>query len=440
MTMTSGDFLQSFLALHPKRIDLSLSRMHRLLARLDHPESRLPPVIHVAGTNGKGSTIAFMRAILEASGQAVHVYTSPHLVRFHERIRLGRARGGVLVSEELLVDAFERCERANGGEPITVFELTTAAALLLFSEHPANVLLLEVGLGGRLDATNVIRAPLAAVITSVSRDHTEYLGEAVEQIAAEKAGIFKRGRPAIISFQTQEASAILQQKAKEVGVSSLMLAGRDFHIHETADSLAYEDVRGALSLPWPSLVGSHQMSNVATAIATLRATFGEQVSDEAFRLGVTGAQWPARLQRLAGNVAELAPDNADLWLDGSHNEDGGRVTSAALWNMHSADPRPLALVVGMLTTKNMLSFLSSFGSLSPHLIAVPITIQENARDPRAIAESACRLGFKASVAKNIADAMLQLRSMAWSRPPRVLITGSLFLAGEVLKLDGTLPS
>lgn len=439
MSTTSGDFLQSFLKLHPKSIDLSLTRMHRLLNVIGNPERRLPPVVHVAGTNGKGSTIAFMRAILEASGQAVHVYTSPHLVRFHERIRLGRRGGGILVSEELLVDAFDRCERANAGEPVTMFELTTAAALLLFSEHPADILLLEVGLGGRLDATNVVDQPLAAVITPVSFDHVEYLGSTIERIAAEKAGILKAGRPAILSTQSDSARLVLEKAAVEAGVSSLVVEGRDYRMREAGSALLYEDGSGSLTLPFPRLLGKHQIINAATAIVTLRTTLEMQVSAEAVCAGLSSAQWPARLQLLKGRVADLAP-SAEIWLDGGHNDDGGRVVADEMAAMTAAAPRPLGLVVGMLSSKDLSAFLRHFRPLASRLIAVDINQQDTARAPPDIAGEASTLGFQAETATDVGDAIRRLCGpCSEARPPRILLAGSLYLAGEVLKLDGTMP-
>ena len=252
--MDSSDALIArFLALHPRVIDLSLARIERLLADLGHPERRLPPLIHVAGTNGKGSTIAFMRAILESAGHAVHVYTSPHLVRFHERIRVGRIGGGRFVDEDRLVQALRRCEAVNGARPITMFEITTAAALLIFAEEPADVLLLEVGLGGRLDATNVVDAPAAAVVTAIGRDHADYLGDTVGAVAAEKAGIFKPGCPAVIAPQEHaDADAVLRERAAAVGARPILVGGQDFSAHEERGRLVYQDEGGLLDLLPPA--------------------------------------------------------------------------------------------------------------------------------------------------------------------------------------------
>lgn len=285
-------------ALHPKRIDLSLDRVQRLLAALGHPEKKLPPVIHVAGTNGKGSTIAFLRAILEAAGLRVHTYTSPHLVRFNERFRLGEVGEGKLVSDAELTAALEECERANGGEPITVFEITTAAGILLFSRHLADVLLLEVGLGGRLDATNVIDAPLVSIITPISIDHTDFLGDTLEKIAAEKAGIFKHNVPAIIAAQNRDVLTVLERQAARLNAPK-KIAGEDWTATEERGRLVYQDDNGLLDLPAPKLYGRHQFENAGLAIAALRALPQFKISPAAFEAGMVKAEWPARLQRLS---------------------------------------------------------------------------------------------------------------------------------------------
>jgi dihydrofolate synthase/folylpolyglutamate synthase len=304
---SSDALMARFLALHPKKIDLSLGRTERLLAALGDPHKKLPPTIHVAGTNGKGSTVAFMRAMLEADGKRVHVYTSPHLVRFHERIRLA----GTLVSEDQLADALERCERANAGEPITVFEITTAAAFLLFSETPADALLLEVGLGGRFDSTNVIEKPLASVITPVSMDHMDFLGDTLSKIAFEKAGILKAGVPAIIAPQENEALSVIERQAARMR-APLCIAGRDYHIGEEGGRLVYDDARGLLDLPLPRLQGRHQHDNAAAAIAALRTAFPD-VGTGAIEGGLREAHWPARM--LAGIIRPAAPPSRPPWLN-----------------------------------------------------------------------------------------------------------------------------
>src|SRR4051812_1243069 len=441
--MESSDALIArFLALHPKTIDLSLGRIERLLASLGHPERRLPPVIHVAGTNGKGSTIAFMRAILESAGQSVHVYTSPHLVRFHERIRLGAVGGGRFVDEERLVEALRRCEAANGAEPITMFEITTAAALLIFAETPANVLLLEVGLGGRLDATNVIEAPAAAVITAIGHDHADYLGDTLAAVATEKAGILKPGCPAIIAPQDYvEADAALRERAEAAGASPIVIGGQDFGVHEERGRLVYQDEQGLLDLPRPRLAGRHQIGNAGTAIAALRAAGFGDLETQAFEAGLTRVEWPARLQHLTrGRLRALAPQGSDLWLDGGHNPDGGRALSAAMADLEERNAAPLVLIVGMLGTKDADGFLRHFVGLAREVIAVPITGQIAARPASEVAALAERLGLTSGTRPGVEAALASLNDYVWDRPPRILICGSLYLAGEVLAANGTLPS
>src|SRR5215467_4939647 len=340
------------LSLHPKRIDLSLDRMWRLLAALGHPEQQLPPVIHVAGTNGKGSTVAFMRAILEAAGLRVHVYTSPHLVRFNERFRLGQAGGGALVTDEVLAAALSECEAANGAEPITAFEIETAAAFLLFARHPADVLLLEVGLGGRLDATNVVERPLVTVITPVSLDHAEFLGDSVALVAAEKAGIIKRGVPLIVATQAREALRVIERQAARLQAPT-KIAGENWTATEERGRLVYQDEAGLLDLPPPKLYGRHQFENAGAAIAALRTIGQFAIPTGAYDAGMTKVDWPARLHRLGqGRLVELVPVGSELWLDGGHNPDGGRAIAAALADLEERVSRPLVLIVGMLATKD----------------------------------------------------------------------------------------
>ncbi|WP_430913963.1 bifunctional folylpolyglutamate synthase/dihydrofolate synthase [Methylobacterium sp. sgz302541] len=441
--MDSSDALMArFLALHPRTIDLSLGRIERLLARLNHPEHRLPPVIHVAGTNGKGSTIAFMRAILEAGGLAAHVYTSPHLVRFHERIRLGRIGGGVFVPEDRLADAFARCEAANAGQPITVFEITTAAALLLFSEHAADVLLLEVGLGGRVDATNVIDTPAAAVVTPIGRDHAEYLGDTVAAVAGEKAGIFKRGCPAVIAAQDYaEADEVLVRHAESVGAVPVMVGNQDFSVHEENGRLVFQDELDLFDLPRPRLAGRHQYVNAGTAIAALRAAGFGDIGTAALETGLNKVDWPGRLQRLGrGRLAELVPEGSELWLDGGHNVDGGRILAAAIADLGDRSDVPLVLVTGLLGTKDAEGFLRNFVGLARALIAVPIAGQMAARPAEEVARIATEAGLNARTAPSIETALAAVADIAFERPPRILICGSLYLAGAVLAANGTPPT
>lgn len=437
-TATSDAILTRFLDLHPRKIDLSLGRLQALLAKLDHPEQKLPPVIHVAGTNGKGSTVAFMRAMLEAAGQSVHVYTSPHLVNFHERIRLGVSGSGKLVDEERLIAALEACERANDGAAITVFEMITATALLLFAQHPADVLLLEVGLGGRYDATNVIDKPAVSVITPVSIDHVEFLGSAIEGIAAEKAGILKRGAPGVISWQDAVVRDVIEREAAKVG-APLIIAGQDFNCYEERGRLVYEDTIGLIDLPLPRLPGHHQLENAATAIAALRQ-FLPNLPVQSLEAGVRTANWPARLQRLRqGPLADLLPQGAELWLDGGHNAAGGRVLAEAMADFEEQAPKPLILVCGTLTTKDTAGFLANFRDLAREVIAVPIGGEHQARTAAEVAEAAQSVGLAATTAADFQAALRAVAGRSWPVAPRVLIAGSLYLAGEVLKANGTLP-
>jgi dihydrofolate synthase/folylpolyglutamate synthase len=439
--MSSSDLLmERFLALHPKLIDLSLGRLTRLLEALGNPNHRLPPVIHVAGTNGKGSTVAFMRSILEAAGKSVHVYTSPHLVRFHERIRLGAQGGGKLVSEPVLVNAFERCEAANAGQAITVFEMTTAAAFLLFAEHPADVLLLEVGLGGEFDATNVIDTALATVITPISMDHSEYLGDTLTKIASAKAGIFKRNIPAILAQQEHpEAEAELERRAARAG-ARLIASGQHFNAHEEAGHLIFQDEDGLLDLPLPRLPGRHQQANAGTAIAALRAAGFRDLPISAYEQGIATASWPARLQRLAhGSLTQYVPAGGELWLDGGHNPDGGKVLAAAMREFNQHNPRPLVMIVGMLGTKDSAAFLHAFSGLAEEVIAVPIPSQKAARPSEEVAALAQASGLQAHQSESFESALREIAARNRPIPPRILMTGSLYLAGEILAANGTPP-
>ncbi len=427
-------------ALHPKRIDLSLDRIERLLAALGHPERKLPPVIHVAGTNGKGSTVAFMRAILEAAGKRVHVYSSPHLVRFNERYRLGQAGAGALVSDAELSATLEECERADAGAPITVFEITTAVGMMLFARHPADVLLLEVGLGGRLDATNVIDHPLATVITRIAIDHTDFLGDTIEKIANEKAGILKRDTPAIIAAQARDALAVIERQAARLNVP-LKIAGEDWTATEERGRLVYQDEAGLLDLPAPKLYGRHQFENAGLAIAALRAIKPLKIAPPAYEGGMVRADWPARLQRLTqGRLVELAPSGSELWLDGGHNPDGGRAIAAALADLEERVSRPLVLIVGMLASKDCAGFLSNFTGLARRMIAVPVPGAEKGLTAEAVADVARAIGLPATSRDNHDEALDAARKLDLEPPPRILITGSLYLAGEVLRENGTLPA
>ena len=405
--------------LHPRLIDLSLDRLQTLLGRLDHPERRLPPVLHVAGTNGKGSTCAFLRAAAEAAGQRVHVFTSPHLVAFNERIRLA----GSLVDDDALACVLEAIEQVNDGAAITVFEMIAAAAFVLFARVPADLCVLEVGLGGRYDATNVIGTPAAAAITSISMDHREFLGDTLTQIAGEKAGIIKPGAPAVTGRQTAEAFSVLAAQADRAG-TRLLARDRDWSIAAHPGGLRFRDGFGTLDLPPPSLPGEHQHDNAGIAVAALRAArFGWP--DAALRHGVAAAQWPARLQRLYGALAAKLPDT-ELWLDGGHNAGAGEAlaTHLAGW-----DDGPTDLVIGMKQTKDPAGFLSPLLRHARTIYAVAEPRQHLALSPDAIVAAS---GGFARPGPTVASA---LRQIAEDPPARVLICGSLYLAGEVLRAD-----
>jgi dihydrofolate synthase/folylpolyglutamate synthase len=435
-----GELIARLSGLHPDRIDLDLERVHRLLERLDHPERRLPPVIHVAGTNGKGSTIAYLRAILEAARLRVHVLTSPYLVRLNECFRLGSTGGGALVGDAELYAALAQCERANAGAPITIFEIETAAAFCLFAQHPADAVLLEVGLGGRLDATNVIDAPLATVIAPVSMDHTEFLGDTLTAIAREKAAIIKRDVPVICAEQQPEAMAAIEQQAKRLH-APLYSAGQEWHVSVERGRLVYQDDRGLMDLAAPKLFGRHQFDNAGLAIATLRAQSLFKIDAAAFEAGIVNAEWPARMQRLAsGALVDQAPPGSEVWLDGGHNAEGGRVAAAAVGDLEERVSRPLVVIVGMMANKDAGAFLANFAGLTRHIMAVQIPGREGAMPPDRLADAARQTGMRVETASSVEAALGALKRLAYEVPPRILITGSLYLAGHVLGLNGTPPS
>lgn len=422
-TPASDIILERLMSLHPKIIDLSLDRMQRLLAQFGHPEDQLPPVIHVAGTNGKGSTQAMIRAGMEAEGKRVHAYTSPHLARFHERIRVA----GEFISEPALAALLEECERMNAGVPITFFEITTTAAFLAFARTPADALLLEVGLGGRFDATNVIAKPALTIITPVSLDHQQYLGDTVALIAGEKAGILKRGIPCVVGPQTPEGLAVIEARAAHLGCP-LLVHGQHWHAQEEHGRLIFQDETGLLDLPRPNLPGPHQIDNAGAAIMALRHLgYGEAACEAA----VTKAYWPARMQRLRkGPLAESAP-GVELWLDGGHNPAGGEAVAATLATMPM---RPTYLICGMLNTKDIGGYLRPLAAHARRLHAVSIP-GEHATLAAEETEAAARAeGIDARTAASVAAALAAIA--AEDPAARVLICGSLYLAGSVLKENG----
>ncbi|MGR3711551.1 MAG: bifunctional folylpolyglutamate synthase/dihydrofolate synthase [Shimia sp.] len=417
---TSDAILARMLALHPKIIDLTLDRMWRLLGALDHPETKLPPVIHLAGTNGKGSTQAMIRAGLEGAGTTVHAYTSPHLARFHERIRLA----GTLIDEAHLTEVLDECWEANNRENITYFEITTCAALLAFARSPADYTLLEVGLGGRLDATNVIDAPKLSVITPISKDHEQFLGDTVAKIAAEKAGIIKRGVPVIVGPQPDDAMDVIEATAAKLG-APVIAHGQHWHVWEERGRLVFQDETGLLDLPLPALPGAHQIQNAGAAIAALRYLGADDVACEAAMRDVF---WPARMQRLtSASLAELAPE-AELWLDGGHNAAAGQALGAHLGGLTT---RPTYLICGMLNTKDVGGYMAPLAAKADGLFAVSIPGEAATLSAAETAKAARDVGLEASEATSVEAALAEIAGR--SPLARVLICGSLYLAGHVLR-------
>ena len=423
MSTGSDVILNRMMTLHPKVIDLTLDRVHRLLAALDHPERRIPPVIHIAGTNGKGSTQAMIRAGLEQAGLKVHAYTSPHLARFHERIRIA----GDLISEPQLAALLDECVTANGSDPITFFEITTCAAFLAFSRTPADWTLLEVGLGGRLDATNVIETPRLTIITPVSLDHQQYLGDTVTAIAGEKAGILKRLVPCVVGPQSEDGLAAIEARAARLG-APLLVYGQHWHVAEDRGRMIYQDDTGLLDLPLPNLPGPHQIQNAGAALAALRHLGFDA---EACEAAVTQAVWPARMQRLRQGPLVDAALQAELWLDGGHNPAGGEALAATLARMPK---RPTHLICGMLNTKDIGGYLRPLARHADSLTAVSIPGEMNTLPAEETQAAAFAAGLAATTADSVLDAV---RRISASDPQaRILICGSLYLAGQVLRENG----
>jgi dihydrofolate synthase / folylpolyglutamate synthase len=422
----SDAILMRLLELHPKIIDLSLDRMWRILERLGNPQKKLPPVIHIAGTNGKGSTLAITRAIMEAAGLKVHCYTSPHLVKFHERIRVA----GELISEQDLSTLLEECEAANGSEQITFFEITTAAAFLAFSRTPADYLILEVGLGGRLDATNVIPYPAVSVITSIGLDHQQYLGDTIEEIAREKAGILKRRVIGVVGAQSVEVRDEIERVAGRVGVP-LKISNQDWQSYTQYGRLVFQDEDGLLDLPLPALQGPHQIDNAGNSIAAIRALNDARISDAAIEAGLLNVTWPARMQRLTnGHLNELLPMDAELWLDGGHNGPAGVVLAQTLKDLNAKNPKPLIIIWGMLNTKHPGAFIANFKGISERVITIAIPGEINTISADDLALAAKQNGIASSAAPSLEKALEQAAQL--HPAPRIVICGSLYLAGHVL--------
>ncbi|MDZ4087499.1 MAG: folylpolyglutamate synthase/dihydrofolate synthase family protein [Tabrizicola sp.] len=423
MTQGSDVILERMMTLHPKVIDLTLARVDRLLAALGNPERSIPPVVHIAGTNGKGSTQAMIRAGLEAGGDRVHAYTSPHLARFHERIRLA----GELISEPALTALLDECVRVNGPDEITFFEITTCAAFLAFARTPADWTLLEVGLGGRLDATNVVEKPRLTIITPVSMDHEAFLGDTIAKIAGEKAGIIKRGVPCIVGPQHPDGLAVVEAKAASLG-APLWVFGQHWNVWEERGRLIYQDENGLLDLPLPNLPGPHQVQNAGAAIAALRLLGKPEAACEA---AVTKAFWPARMQRLRhGPLVDLAPQ-VELWLDGGHNPAGGEAVAATLARMPR---RETHLICGMLNTKDVTGYMRPLAPQVTRLHAVSIPGEKNTLPAEVTRDAALSVGIDAVAAGSVAEALAGIAAV--SPEARVLICGSLYLAGSVLRENG----
>jgi len=424
MSQASSDIiLTRMMALHPKLMDLTLGRVWRLLEALDNPQNELPPVIHLAGTNGKGSTQAMIRAGLEGMGKSVHAYTSPHLARFHERIRLA----GELISEPHLTEILDECYAKNGGETITYFEITTVAGLLAFARTPADYTLLEVGLGGRLDATNVIAAPELTVITPISIDHEQFLGDTLTKIATEKAGIIKRGVPCVVGPQPDEVMEVIEATAARLG-APLIAQGQTWHAYEEHGRLVFQDERGLLDLPLPALLGAHQIQNAGAALAVLRHLGAGEAACEA---AMTDAQWPARMQRLkSGPLVESAPQ-AELWLDGGHNAAAGLALADVLAKLPK---RPTHLICGMLNTKDVTGYMAPLAKYADSLTAISIPDEVNTLSAEDTSAAATKVGLTTTTANSAAAALTDITD----REPqaRVLICGSLYLAGAILRENG----
>lgn len=423
MTQNSDAILDRMMALHPKIIDLTLDRVWRLLETLDHPETKLPPVIHIAGTNGKGSTQAMIRAGLEGAGKSVHAYTSPHLARFHERIRLS----GELISEQYLTEILDECYTSNGPDSITYFEITTAAALLAFSRVRADFTLLEVGLGGRLDATNVIENPAVTVITPISIDHESFLGDTLTKIAFEKAGIIKRGAPCVVGQQPNDVMDVIEVQAAKLG-APLLAYGQQWHVWEERGRLIFQDERGLMDLPLPALLGAHQVQNAGAALAVLRHLGFDEGACEA---AMSNASWPARMQRLKTGPLVDGAGAAELWLDGGHNPAAGEALAALLKTLPK---KPTHLVCGMLNTKDVVGYMRPLSEVAQTLHAVPIPGEQATLSAEQTAAAAHDAGLQAHESETVLAAVQDITA---SEPnARILICGSLYLAGGVLRENG----
>ena len=441
-TLLADREIDRLLALHPKGFDLSLERITRLLDRLGNPQEKLPPVIHIAGTNGKGSAAAFARALLEAAGLSVHVHTSPHLVNWHERYRMAAKGGGRLVDDAVLAEAISRAAEVNRGEAITVFEILTAVTFMLFSEHPADAAIIEVGLGGRFDATNVISTAAASLIMPISLDHQSFLGDRVELIAAEKAGIIKPGCPVVVGAQESgTAQDVLVEVAERLGCP-VSIYGQDYLAYEENGRMIYQDQSGLMDLTPPRLPGRHQFANAAAAIAAVKAA-GFEIGHRAVDRAMTNVAWPGRMQRLPqGRLSDLAPEGAEVWIDGGHNPGAGLVVAEALVEQEEKFSRPLFLICGMINTKDQTGYFRAFEGMARHVYTVPVSMSEAGVPNAELAARAMEAGLSAEPVSSVANALMLLRD-TWDEsetPPRIMIGGSLYLVGAVLAENGTPPT
>jgi dihydrofolate synthase/folylpolyglutamate synthase len=429
---TSEEIIERLMMLHDQYIDMGLTRILRLLEALGRPQDKLPPVIHIAGTNGKGSTLATLKAIFEASGKSIHCFVSPHLVHYHERIVLQ----GKPISENFLIENLLEIEKVNAGQDITHFELTTAVAFLAYSRVSADVLLLEVGLGGRQDSTNVVDHPALAVITPVALDHQQFLGNDIATIAADKSGIMKRGTPAVIGPQSDEGLGAIRSEAEKLGVEP-SFNGQDWTVFEEHGRMVYQDTRGLLDLPLPSLLGRHQISNAGTAIAAIRALEDTLIPDPNYEDGIKNTTWPARFERLtAGPLIEMAGKDAELWLDGGHNPHAAEALAEALATLEENNPRPLYLVMAMMARKDAAGFLGAFSGLAKQVSTLVVPGEDNTWAAEDLAGVAREVGLAAAAMPDLETALQDVA--AREKTPRILICGSLYLAGHALRLNGQL--
>jgi dihydrofolate synthase/folylpolyglutamate synthase len=441
--MSAEAAIDRLLQIHPKGFDLSLDRIGLLLEKLGNPHLRIPPAFHVAGTNGKGSTTAFLRAILEAAGRSVHVHTSPHLVNWNERYRLGMPGGGKLVDDKKLEDAILRAERANGGKPITVFEIMSAVAFMLFAEEPADYCVMEVGLGGRFDATNVLVNPAACLITPIGLDHQAYLGDTIEKIAFEKAGIIKPGAPVFVADQPDSVLNVIRTVAEERNCR-ITIARQDYDYFEQAGRFLYQDESGLLDLPMPSLAGNHQLANAALAITALRDRIPE-LSAEAIETGLCNTVWPGRFERLRpGKITGALPSKSaaglDIWIDGGHNPQAAGIVATELAALDERAPMPVVMIAGMLTTKDAAGFFATFQGLVSSVWTVPVNDSDSGFAPDALSELVESNGIPSTPAESVHQALTEIASRyAGTGMVRVLICGSLYLVGEVLRENATPP-